>query len=493
MASFGVNDNTNPFNSFQGLQLQTSDRTKELSKEAQGIEADKKNGLGLKPSVFATNPVQAPKNAPNDHDILTDKIGNDNGQKSIVGDAYNAMGVTLNSTNNSSGQNDSAPSNLKGGLKIDSSTKTNELGEIVHTNTKYDEKGNTVSGKIRTIAKDGSSHDKGFENNFDGSVTDTEKNFDANGNLTKSEITTTAKDGSKETVLKKINSDGSYTSTITKPDGKIVKSEFKKNEKGQFEKTSEKNYEEGSLSDINEQKKDIIKDKKEEAKKNLENGSDKVTERASNKYKELSAEQKENDAKIAKLDPVKDKEKIADLQKRQEHLKNRQSSLVDKTAKKSLRKDEDYKELKKEEQTMQANLNGVDLKDKDGHKLTDKEKANMNVFDKDGNVLDKDTLAEKGIKKSYNINADPNKVLAADDATDAEKYMAVTNIALQRAQGLQNPNNQQQQTTMGTIAAALGRFSDGFNNANNQQQYQQPQQYQQSQFNSFVPASRRNK
>lgn len=478
---FGVNDNTNPFNSFQNLKLTMPDGAQKLSEEAQGIEADKKkSGLGLKPLDFTTKPAQAANDPYAKIDAATA-----NGGAPAVKDAYNSMGASFSNKQPSASTNDSAPSNLKGGFKIDSSTKTNELGETVHNTTKYDENGNTVSGKIRTVAKDGSSHDKGFENNFDGSVTDTEKNFDANGNLTKSKITTTAKDGSKETVLKKVNSDGSYTSTITKPDGKIVKSEFKKNEKGQFEKTSEKSYEEGSLSDINEQKKDLIKDKKEEAKKNLENGSNKVSERASNKYKELSAEQKENDAKIAKLDPVKDKEKIADLQKRQEHLKDKQSSLVDKTAKKSLRKDEDYKDLKKEEQTMQANLNGIDLKDKDGHKLTDKEKANINVFDKDGNVLDKDTLAEKGIKKSYNRNADPDKILAADDATDAEKYMAVIN----KMQGTQGANTQQKQPE-NKFLAAMQRFSDGFNNANNQPQYQQYPQYQQS---PFKLASKRDK
>ncbi len=490
---YGVNDN--PF----GFSLQMSEGAKKLSDEALKIGKEQETIGVSKPkmpnSVFGANvstPVQNAQNVQDVHSKITEatKNGGIDFVTKAKADAGNNLGVhagkpvdkdlkpSISTTFDKESNPVSVGIERSYGDKVDFKEGKDIDGSKQYNTTLSDKNGNVIAQNILTENKNGTKNVTSFINEKDKTVSKTAR-YDQEGKLIEGTTTTKSRDGKEETTVQKKEADGSYSMTTQKPDGTVETAKYNKDGKIIEPKKEEPKgtHKEGSLGDIKEKKADMLDKKKEQVAKQLETGSG----RASEKYKELGDKSKEIEGQIAKLDPKKDGEKIKELQSKQSKINDKQSKVVDKVAKKSLAKDENFQKLddqEKKEQKLVDKYKDFDLTDKeDGHKLTAEEISDKKdkLFDNDGKVLDRKTLAEKGIDKKYTDEAiaqNPMRVFADKNASKEEKTQALVavvtgnamgNVPLQRAQGLQG------QGTMGVVNAAAGAVTQialAFTNSN---------------------------
>lgn len=512
---FGVNDNNSYFlgNSFdpnkdkdkgiKGLSLKTPESAQNFFDQAKKVEA----GANV-------NDVIGPKNATatqDVHETITNMT--QNGGAGIVKNANAAAGNELGSTAGKPNDKNLKPSlattfdkegnpvftglergygdrfEVKEGKDLDGSKQYNA--------TLSDKNGNMIAQNILTENTDGSKNIASFSNEKDKTISRNAR-YDKDNKLIDGTTTTTSRDGKEETTVQKREADGSYTSTTTKPDGTVQTAKYDKDGNPvEPKKEAEKGtHKEGSLGDIKEQKADMLDKKKEQVAKQLETGSGKASE----KYQGLDKQSKEIDSQIAKLDPKKDEAKIDSLKEKQDELKAKQSKMVDKIAKKSLAKDDTFKGLEEQEQKEQKLVDkykDFDLTDKeDGHKLTDEEISDKKdqLFDKDNKVLDRKTLAEKGIDKKYTDKAiadNPMRVFLDENASKEEKDQALVSVVLQNAMGgntpVQRAQGLQGQDKIGAITDIVGGLAKIFSGNNDNQSSSTTEQV------PFTLASKRSK
>ena len=350
------------------------------------------------------------------------------------------------------------------------------------TNTAvYDKDGSTISQSIITKEKDGAKSVTSFVNKEEGGSVSKQARYDKDGKLIEGTTTTTTKDGKEETVVQKREADGSYSMKTTKADGTVETAKYDKDgkpleTKKETPSAAKETHKEGSLGDIRQEKEKIFDDKKEKITQKLKDGEGK----AAKKYQNFDKQANAIDAKIKELDPVKDKAKIESLEGKKDKLKARQDKFADKVTEKTLKNDANFQKLEKaeaEEQKQVDKYKDFKLTDKDGNKLDDGQISDMkdDLFDKDGKILSRKDLEEKGIKKEYTdevIANNPMKILTDKDASKQEKTQALLATILnanagytptQTAMGLQGQNKT---TPMNTIASGFTQFALAFTNTN---------------------------